>query len=308
MKKFLLKSLLLLLPVSLFFSYMEFSLSKLQNSYSFKRACLEKQLDSIEIVVLGSSQVLYGINPDYFCLKGFNLGTIGQPLYYDTRLMLRYIDKMPKIKYVLINISYFSLGFQLIDGPEKWRDYFYSRFWNIDFTELDIYNLKKYSYFFLYSPRLAYSYFLKGFHVNLIGGFKQNGYVIVDTIRNSRSVSDSSGYARVKAHEGIYHERRCAENQHDLELLVAELIRRNIVPVIVTPPVYSSYYKYVNKARLKRDQDTINRICNKYKCRFFNYFMDSRFTERDFYDSDHMNSLGAEKFSRIINSEILQCK
>ncbi len=306
MSKFLLKLLYLIIPLVLFFIYLEYNLGRIPNSYSFKRECFEKRLDSIQVLVLGSSQVTYGINPDYFSLRSFNLSNISQSLYYDTRLTLKYVDKMPNLKYVIINVSYFSFGFQLADGIEKWRDYYYSQFWNINFTELDKFDLKKYSKVFLYSPPIALSYMKQGFNVNLIGDYMSDGYLKMDTTGNYKNIGDSLGYQRVSFHDKLYRESRFMDNQKDLELLVSELKKRNITPVIVTPPVLSTYFKFVNQEKLKRNHDVINEICLKYQCKYFDYFTDNRFMQRDFHDNDHMNFIGAEKFSRIINEEILK--
>jgi len=131
---------------------MEYGLGKIENSYTLKKEQLESKLDLIEVLVLGSSQAARGIDPFCFTMKGYNVANISQSLYYDTRITLTYLDKMPKLKYVIINISYFSLGYQLKDCSELWRDYFYSQCWNIDYYELEKFDIKRYSKFFLYTP------------------------------------------------------------------------------------------------------------------------------------------------------------
>jgi hypothetical protein len=49
---------------------------------------------------------------------------------------------------------------------------------------------------------------------------------------------------------------------------------------------------------------TIEMIKNKYHLSYFNHFKDDRFVEDDFWDDDHLNDVGAEKFTRILNEEI----
>ena len=306
MRKFIFKSFCLIIPLFLFLFYLEYKLGKIQNSYSFKRQHLEKQLDSIEVLVLGSSQVTYGINPEFFRLNGFNLSNISQSLYYDTRLTLNYIDKMPKLKYVIISISYFSFGFQTIDGIEAWRDYYYSQFWDINFPEIQCYDLKRYSKIFLYTPKMSLSYCKYGFNIHLIENFKPNGYLWVDTANNKLNISDSLGCQRVLFHNTYYKDSRVAENQKDLELLVSELKKRNVIPVLVTLPVFSTYSKFADKSVLRKNNDYINYICKKYACDYFNYFSDVRFVQGDFKDNDHLNFVGAQKFSKIVNDEILE--
>lgn len=55
MRKFLLKLVYLIFPLMLLCFYLEYNLGTVPNSYSFKRACFEKKLDSTEVLVLGSS-------------------------------------------------------------------------------------------------------------------------------------------------------------------------------------------------------------------------------------------------------------
>jgi hypothetical protein len=284
---------------------MEYNLGRIKNSYTFKRECLEKQIDSIEVLVLGSSQIAFGVNPEFFGIKGFNLANVSQTLFYDTRLTLKYADKMPKLRIVIITVSYFSFGEQLYDGLEVWRDYCYSQFWDIDFPEMHKLDLARYSKIFLYTPKVALTYFIQNFHVDLIKEIETNGYFKNDTVLNNLNLSDSLGHVRVKSHDNTYKENRFNENKNDLELLVQELKKRDIVPVIITPPAFSSYYKYADSSKLKRNHEVINEICSKYQCNYFDYFTDKRFVKRDFHDNDHLNFIGAEKFSRIINDEIL---
>ena len=283
---------------------MEYNLCKIENSYNYKRANFEKQLDSVNVIILGSSQAFYGINPTYFNLKSFNLANISQSLYYDNQLVLKYIDKMPNLKYVIINISYFSLSYQVIDGIESWRDYYYSQFWNINYPDLNVLDIKRYSKIFLYTPTISLSYLNNGFKVNLINGMNPNGYFEYDTTNNKLNISDSSGNQRVNFHENGFKEKRVNENKVVLESLIKELQKRNIKPVFVTPPVFSTYYKFVNRESLKKNKDIIDSFCIRYKCNYFNYFTDSRFIQSDFHDNDHLNFIGAEKFSKILNNEI----
>lgn len=303
MKKLLAKSLLFLLPLVVFFIYLEVKLSDIQNSYSYKRQCFEQQLDSIEVLVLGSSQVVYGINPAFFTLHGFNLSNVSQTLYYDTHLPLAYLDRMPRLKYVMINISYFSFGEQLIDGREAWRDYYYAQYWDVNFPEMEYLDSKRFSKIFLYTPMRSLSYFWDGFQVDLIKNYEPSGYARIDTTIHTQS--DSTGFLRVRTHDDCFLEKRIAENQRDVEEFIRVLQARNITPVLVTPPVCETYSKFINHEKMQRNYDRVKSICSKYNCKYFNYFSDNRFTRTDFCDNDHLNFIGAEKFSRIINREVL---
>jgi hypothetical protein len=121
--KFSTKLLIFLIPIFIILGFFELGLRGIPNSYNTKRAYYENQLDTIEILVLGSSQALEGINPEFFERKGFNLSNVSQSFYYDSQLTLKYIDQMKRLKCVIITVSYFSLWYQIYDIKESWRDY-----------------------------------------------------------------------------------------------------------------------------------------------------------------------------------------
>lgn len=44
----------------------------------------------------------------------------------------------------------------------------------------------------------------------------------------------------------------------------------------------------------------------KYNLGYYNYLKGERFSAADFFDSDHLNTRGAEKFSRLLRDEIIE--
>jgi hypothetical protein len=304
MKRFLFKAVCFATPMLLFLAYMEFRLGEVENNYNFKKANLENRLDSIEVLILGSSQAMYGINPEFFSIKAFNLSNASQSLFYDTRLALKYYEQMPSLMHVIITVSYFSFDYQVIDGPEEWRDFYYSHFWGIKYPEANRYDIRNYSRIALYRPDSSFSYLLQGFDVNLVR-CSPNGDLEMDTTDNQLNISDSLGFERVRLHTTYRSEKHFKDNVSDLEFLVAQLRKKNIKPVIVTPPVFSTYYKFADTNKVKKNQDAISRICLKYNLEHYDYFKDSRFVLEDFFDNDHLNFVGAEKFSRILDEEII---
>lgn len=304
MKKFLLKSIFFLIPLLLFFYFMEYNLGKISNSYSFKKYYFEKQLNTIEILILGSSHTVHGINPEYLKHKAFNLSSTSQTIYYDKQLTLKYLDRMPHLKYVIIPISYFSLGARLSDGIERWRGYYYKSVWGIGSPQLEIMDLKSYSKIFLYTPQTAYDYLKAGFKVNLAKGITPNGYFNNGNHPKAFAISDKIGRKRVMLHSQTYKKANLNGNIRDLEQLIEALKQKNITPIFITTPTLPTYYKYTNIDIIQSNYNIIKYITKKYHCRYFNYFTDKRFVLEDFYDNDHLNSEGAKKFTRILEKEI----
>ena len=305
MTKFFKKILILLIPVLLVMALFEYKLGKISNLYNTKRASLEDQLDSINVLVLGNSQTLLGVNPDYFSQKGFNLSNMSQSIFYDKELCLKYIDRMKNLKCVIINVSYFSLWHQLHDDKEGWRDYFYTHFWDIRYPGLKWHDSKSYSLLMLYTPQEAVKYATHLFREDFSQNLDRNGWLGYDTLQNNAFISDSAGKARAEFHDGLCWPSRYNEIYSTLETLVDECRKHNVEVVFITTPVLPTYYTYTDPEIEIKNSAAIKGLCHKYSCQYFDYFRDNRFTVNDFYDNDHLNFIGATKLSRIIDADIV---
>lgn len=306
MRKFLVKSLLLFLllivVVGGFIIFMEKKLGAMTNSYIYKRQQLTAQADSIKVLVLGGSEALYGVNPVYFKLKGYNLSNTSQSLFYDVHITMNYLDKIPKLKYVFIEVNYFSLGYQIFDSKEQWRDYFYAQCWNIRYPELKSTDPYLYSKILLYTPEMSMAYAAKLFHSNLAKDYRPDGWA---KIPRTIEIKDGDSYIMVKVHDESFVASRYQSIVSMLDTLLMTLKQRNITPVFYTLPVSASYYKYTDKSRYTIAYKTISTFCDKYHCKYYNYVNDGRFVNQDFGDCNHLDSIGSVKMSRILNNDIM---
>lgn len=304
--KFVVRALLLLLPFILILYYFEVKLGKVQNSYNKKRKDFESQLDSIELLVLGASQTLYGINPSYFSCHSFNLSNFSQTFYYDTQLTLKHLDRLKKVKCVMISVSYFSFWSQLSDGVEKWREYYYYHFWDVPNANINYIDPKNYSLFWLYGPRTSLMYLMNDSNLDLSSHLDRNGWLKADTIANNQNISDELGKQRGEFHDQLRFDFRFDENFKILDSFLKACNKRDIKVVFITPPTLPTYYKYIDLEVNKRNEGAVSKLCKKYNCKYFNYFKDSRFESIDFIDNDHMSFVGAEKFSVALDKEIIR--
>jgi hypothetical protein len=299
-RRFVIRGLLFTLPIILVLGYVEFRLRAIPNSYNLKRVFLEKQLDSIEVLALGSSQTYNGINPAFFALPGFNLGDVGQTIFYDVRLAEKYIDRMPHLRCVVIALSYFSFGYDLDRTGEAWREYYYYRFWNVRAGDIRWYDSRCVSFIALYTPKTVLRFALHGFAVNEAPGMQYNGWNRLETTEYE-SISDSLGRERVRIHDIVYDPSCVDGNFRSLVAFLENLRSRGIAVVLTTPPVYSTYAKFMNPKTVAENRRYIDSLCVLFGCRYFDFSTDKRFAITDFNDNDHLNFTGAEKFSKILN-------
>lgn len=306
MKTFALKSVLFLLPVLIIAGAFEYALTGVPNSYNKKRKFFESQLDSIEVLVLGNSRSLYSINPAYFSAKGYNLSHVSQSFYYMKEIGARYIPRMPRLKCVIIECTPGSFYTNLTRSIERWRTFYYLHYWDIDNRELQWYEVNRYSKFFLYEPKRSFYYATKLFDVDLARGMHPNGWEFMDTTNTKLWINDSTARVRAAFNDSNADPASVAENRKNLESLISVIRARKLDCVLISSPVYATYAKYMNRDKIQTGIKIAEELSSKYGCEYYNYLTDPRFELNDFSDNDHFNFIGARKYSRIINEEIIR--
>ena len=92
MKRFVIKTIYISLPILVVAILMEILLRNTPNDYLFKKQYLDKHSSEIETLILGSSHSFYGFNPEYFSSNTFNASHISQSLNYDFEILKKYQD------------------------------------------------------------------------------------------------------------------------------------------------------------------------------------------------------------------------
>ena len=102
MKRFIknvLKFSLLIIVVSLLF---EIYLRSMPTDYERKLSGITDNYQNIELLILGNSHAFRGVDPREFDLEAYNMAAVNQSLYFDKRIALKHIDKMPNLKFILM--------------------------------------------------------------------------------------------------------------------------------------------------------------------------------------------------------------
>ncbi len=296
--------------------FMDSSLRMQNTLFKEKYEGAKKLKDSIEIIILGTSRATYGVNPESFDLYTYNLSNLGQSLYFDKRITLSLLPEMKQLKYVLISVDYHSLDFSSQVNGDYWSYYGNGiKYKNTDYTWANISPT-----LFGYTPRVAFAMLKKRYlnlwkyGTNIIDFEVQEGVDIYKPIikgyisfqgRDTTNFHDeafafsSSWYTNV-IDKSIERE----EIINDLEDFVEILLAKEITPILFTPPTYSKFNTYLNKAYIEKNIETCELIAKKYKIEYWD-FQDSKiFSIEDFYDMEHLNDKGAIKFSTLLNDSI----
>ena len=300
MKRFIKKSILFIIPVLSIFICMEFLLKDIPNDYKFKKEFLDKNSQNIEILCLGSSHANYGINPVYFSKNSFNGSHISQSLDYDLKILNKYQGRLDNLKYILIPISYFTLYSRLDKGSESWRVKNYLLYYNIHTSN----NIKDYSEVLSINIRT---------NIRRIGSYyiKKNQQITCSELGFGLNYSSTNqqdliktGITAAKRHT-VKDDSLFNENINNLRLIIQLAKKSKSVVIFFTPPAYYTYRENLNPNQLEKSVNAISKIAKEYNNVIYkNYMYDKMFVKSDFYDADHLNEIGAEKLTKLLNNLI----
>jgi hypothetical protein len=95
-------------------------------------------------------------------------------------------------------------------------------------------------------------------------------------------------------------------NSERIDSIIRFCKQKNIKVVIVSMPQTHLYSSYLNQKKLKLIFKTCQNFqTNNFKDVYYlNLFNENRFSDEDFYDSDHLNEVGAKKCSIIVDEFI----
>ena len=290
MRNFLIRVIQILSFTFIILLSIEILFREIPNSYSIKILDLEyKQVDKLEGIYFGSSHSFLGINPEYSKINSINLANVSQSIDLDKEIFDRKINYFKNLKTVFIEISYFSLGSRTEEGMESWRKNIYD------------YYLRNNPYILLSrfpSPKTSIKsiikYYIRGKTVDINSYGHQIRY---EKITNNNLLKQDSKIASLR------HFNELSGRNKIIYFEFINLLLSNDISVVVhVPPVTKDYKEVfdINQrifvesflSDLRNRFDRINVLDNS-----------SLFVDRYdlFYDSDHLNSKGAEEYTKFLN-------
>ena len=278
-----------------------------QTTFGIKKEFLEKYLDSIEILIFGSSHNQNAINPEFLNRKTCNLAFGGQPISIDYYLLDKYIEKMSRLSTVFFEVTIFRFYDDL--NSSAWNGHIYSNIYNINY-KVESLSLK--NYLLVYSD---YQFFSKIFYDYCNPNsykYKLNRFGFVTNDFNDRFEKLKYDTLEINKTFVMTHN---FDNRLNFQInkefylnSIKKCLNKHIKVVLITPPLYGTYSKHIPVNAKKEIDSLIYSFVTKYGIQYFDYSCDNRFKVYDFKNDNHLNSSGAEKFSKIINNEILEKK
>jgi hypothetical protein len=268
------------------------------NPFDHKFMDFEAVAAEIELVILGNSQMYFGVPPDEFDVRAFNLAYNNQDLYSDGAILKRYRGRMGKLQTVIWGISWFS--------PFSERDsLLYYRYLH---SHRESRSLKKRAIASINFLRLRAarpiedSFQLWWASMERLWG-KTSSPLVSGWVPGS-PVGESLGDAlrTVRTHEGYCRFDLADQNARLMIETIRELHNRGVRVVIVTPPLAKQYISAFSPKIRKRYQGFINRLIRRTNVEYIDCHNLIPSGQKYFFDSDHLQLSGVRLFARHLNS------
>lgn len=307
-KKLILKLLLLFGPFTAALLWLEWRLNHVDTSYALKWRYMNAQAPNLEVLILGASLGYYGIDPALLACKGYNMGEHSQSAYYDLQVLKRFRHRLPNLKLVIMPIVYSQMG---SDGSDidPWRAWFYSQFYGISPDAPNAWEWFKsrmdpifFSKIALFGERtkliIRHKFLMSDEGVSELGFHPSDlppSPIPADEIQKAK---DAAVYHN-KTNHFDYNEKLLQQIIDVTKEMGAELL-------LIEVPMSPMYTDFIDPANYGRMEAALDRLKAKNGVKHFNYTYDKRFVQADYtLPVDHLNYLGAAKFTRILNQEVL---
>lgn len=260
--------------------------------------------DNIEIGNLGTSHGQYAFVYDGLDKVSFNFAMPAQRLYYDDKLLKKYISNFKEGSTLIIPVSYISfyLGYDN-DNFEQFNKMYYKILGFRDIKNVTLSNYLKLTLLPILTAESNIKYaFIKDDEVYEEKVEYRNYTISEEEMKEEAKVTASRHLDFIE--EGRINREEFASI---LEDIVKTCLDNNIQPVITTTPFTSYYNDYFSEDFHAEFTGTIERVIGDYPgVKYLDYSHDERFTNKPeyFFDSSHLNLTGGKYFTQIILKDI----
>lgn len=285
------------------YEYLYRAIPESHNSYKLKDAYLSQHGADVEILILGASNCLFGVDPAVLSRPAFNAANVSQDLQYDYDIFNKYLPALTNLKYVVLPVSYWSFFTSLRNGPEDWRIRKYQIYMGI--RDYPLYHIRYNFEASRLGDRDCLSYYLKH---NSFYECDSLGKGTVYTLAKRRQDWENSGRIDAQRHtfigktDTLEWNEQIGQNMFYVNSIISECYKRNVRVILVNTPTWHTYYENLNEKQLAKMYALVEEIREKRPdVKWVDMMKNEHFVENDFYDAAHLNENGARKVSEILN-------
>lgn len=308
-KNYIVKIIFFITPVLFCMIILEVFLINIPNDYKYKRKYMDENASNIETIIFGTSHTFASIRPEFIDGHAFNVAIGGQSIEYDYKIFNTYKSNFKELKTIILAVSYPTLWFRLKNHKRGFSLSFnYEKYYDLE-QNPSVFNLLNLE---VLNRPLQINYGLIKQHY-----IKKKPVMISQKYGWGKKIKarpDFKASAIMQAKRQNIRNLNSDENQKKKEESISmindiiEWSQNNDVSVILlTTPTHYEYRKRLSDKQLMMTTNTASEIANKHNnCTYINMFEDDRFMDLDFRDAHHLSPKGAAKFSKILNTKIIE--
>lgn len=292
MRKFIIKTLLFALPWMVLLVAAEIYVERMPNISRDKHQWMLAHSCDVKTLVLGHSHMLYGVRPDMLP-SAFSLAQQSQTYRYDAYLLKHY--QMDSLKTIILPFNYSSLweDFESQSG-EEFQAMRYRIYMDCDIHPL----LSWYGFEIMHLPLVREK--LKSIYRQGKNEWDSLGWATDYTYSNRPSPWDNG---RERAEGNTYSDTTIvALNREFLSEIFTFCRTKNVKVLLVNTPTSPLFRKYQDARQLQMNKKILDKLLMAYpEVKYIDLEADTRFTEKDFYDADHLNTDGAARLTSLLS-------
>lgn len=294
MKTFITRVVIFALIIIVIFICLEKVLSKFdEHEYKYKHDYLVNHLNDIKILALGHSHIAVGIDMIFLNDSGFNAAIPSRNIYYDAEIVKEFVPKMSNLKTIILPLGY---NFQYKNEISEKDKYLMFKYWGYNTSGVN----------FLLNSELLYG--SKSKLKRLI--FPQKvSEIYFDSLGQQHLPQELNKYYRYEINDLSLFRPKDKNNIQFIKKIkeIASICKDNDIRLIVLMmPCYKTYTELTTTEGISELYSLVDSIRSIYpSIEYYDFMKDSRFVMNDFFDSSHLNEVGARKFTTILKNEIL---
>lgn len=308
LRRFVYKVFLFAVPLLLFVIYVEIGLSFVPTSYSVLKKNFYLYQDKVEVLIVGDSESQLGVAPKYFQeYKGYNLSNVSQPIYTSGKLVMNHLDKMENLKMVVFSVGPTSFSGTSKGHKEQWREKFYYHYWGLEPEYGDV----KYTWNFktgIYNFETMFSYAIQGFYnipLPYVENIDSTGWERGYLENSAEIVNPETGRKTAEIHFSNVEFEYNKKNVGYVLDLNDELKKRGVKMILIQIPKSKYFLENIPVELVLRNDQILDSLYRSDNIPYYNFRNNPQFKNSDFRDVNHLNYIGAKKFS-IMLSKIIE--
>jgi hypothetical protein len=297
MKRFFIKILIFTLLSLIIAIMIESVVRGAPNPYKDKISLIEKHKKDVQLLVLGSSTTLNGINPSVFDKKTLNMALGGQGITIDAFLVNRYLKQMPNLEAIILPVDYSTLFKPAVSGfPDGLMSYHIYYGFEPDCFSID----NCFEFFHRKSVRIKLEKRLRGNTPKLSNSLGFAGSAWVGPLEAEVYIKGMT----IEDHTDNQIDKTIKKDIKALHQIAELSDKANVKLVIVSMPFHKSFRNLASSRQWSFTHSVIDSVINQYNnCQYFDYYS-TDFPDTCYLNSTHLNIYGAELFTTMLAHEL----